>query len=189
MSWFEILKDEERTPIQENTWTAPGIPASSVEHLTSNPVIRAKTYDGTRGFAVPNQSNKGFATYLLYAITRTEPDISEQFYRTMGPNEKERDTGLKFMGIPIIGIATYYGRPSVGYAELRQPLPQKGKDLVTEIEVLYSALGKTYLEVNEGFASALTGPFPSALEQFKQTLLDETKRRGSWFGRFQKPRA
>jgi hypothetical protein len=168
MSWFNIIKN----------------------------VISVKIYDGKKGMDVPTEDNEGWAGWIWMAlhhsghlnrIRHMDKGNIRQF------DKGEIQTPATFMGVPIIAI--YHGSmPARGmpeYLELRQPLPEQANELVEDIMVLWETVKKEkawMMKHDKIWAKAVVGPFPSALEQYKKQLEDESKRMGGFLGRFKKPK-
>lgn len=160
MNWFDIVKQQDD-------------PAN----------VKAIMYSGRDGYSV-SKYNKGWADILMRAIVQNHGPEKDQFYDSTPRNDNtpEVDSGLKFMGIPIIanvGNIRYRGN---GWAELKQPLPEEGIALVNDIRQLNEQLNRE-MQLDKPFYAACLGQFPTELQQHKQRLSEEVDRQGSWVGR------
>lgn len=160
-------------------------------------VISVKIYDKTGGMNVPIEDNKGWAGWIWLALHHSGQlnRIQQMNKGNIGQQgQGEIQTPATFMGVPIIAIyhGTMAARGFPEYLELRQQLPEQGTgELFNDIAALWETLKKEKawnMKHDENWANAVTGPFPSALEQYRQQLTDETKRMGGVLGRFKKPR-
>ena len=174
MTWFDIIKN----------------------------IITVKIYDseapfGTgRGMYVPENDNQGWAGEISAVLATSEKlyDVYRTDRSSLGGKRKgEIQTSVTYMGVPLIAIykGSQQARGFPEYVELRQPLPEYGVELYIDIAEMWKTLkNQTMVELNrdKNWANAITGQFPSDLEQYKQQLTNETKRMGGVLGRFKKPR-
>ena len=157
-------------------------------------VISVKIYDKGGGTNIPPGDNKSWADWILMALHVTGRldkirDMDSGFHQR---DSGEKETGMYFMGVPITAIyqGTMAARGFPEYLELRQQLPEQGTgELFNDIVVLWETLKNqnwNKMKSDENWANAVLGPFPSALEQYRQQLKDDIKRTSGLFGRYRK---